>query len=140
MSDLQSFGHFDPRLPYKYRRAAYAVILAGPSAVIAIKAGDKYWLPGGETAIREVREELGRGVRLMQEIGQATQYFYAADEDCNYKMEATFFRAEFIEEQSELREYEPSCVLIADTNTSFFHQCHAWAINQAAPQINHCDS
>lgn len=142
MSDSQTFGHFDPHLQYKDRRAAYAVILDGTDAVIAIKGtGDKYWLPGGgsllcetaeETAIREVREELGRGVRLTQEIGQATQYFYAAAEDCHYKMEATFFRAELIDEPSEAVEYQLHWLPLEAVKMSFFHQCHVWAIYRAA--------
>jgi 8-oxo-dGTP pyrophosphatase MutT (NUDIX family) len=118
------------------------VILAGAGAVIAIKgAGDKYWLPGGgslrgetaeQTVIRELREELGREARLIEEIGRATQYFYAAAEDCNYKMEATFFRAELIDGPAESREHEPYCAPMRDASASFFHQCHAWAIYQAA--------
>lgn len=142
MSASQTFGHFDSSLQYKERRAAYAVILNGTDAVIAIKGiGDKYWLPGGgslpcepaeETAIREVREELGRGVRLIKEIGQATQYFYAAVEDCYYKMEATFFLAELTDEPPQAEEYQPHWLPIETLRTSLFHQCHAWAVSQAA--------
>jgi 8-oxo-dGTP pyrophosphatase MutT (NUDIX family) len=141
MSEPQSFGHFDPSLRYEERRAAYAVIIAGSEVVGAIKgAGDKYWLPGGgslsgeaaeETIIREVREELGRGVRLIEEIGNATQYFYAVAEDRNYKMEAAFFRAELIGAPSGPGEHELHWLPLGSMSNLFFHQCHAWAVEQA---------
>ncbi len=142
MTELQSFGHFDLTLQYKDRRAAYAVIMLGADTVVAVKgAGDKYWLPGGgaqrgetaaATVMREVREELGRSVRLIAEIGQTTQYFYAAAEDCYYKMEASFFRAELIAKPVERGEYELQWVKLADARETFFHQCHVWAIKQVA--------
>jgi ADP-ribose pyrophosphatase YjhB (NUDIX family) len=143
MSAPQVFGHFDPSLSYEDRRAAYAVIIEGGEAVVAIKgAQDKYWLPGGgslseeaaeETVRREVREELGRSVRLIEEIGRATQYFHAAAEDRNYKMEATFFRAEFTDAQAEPCEHEPYRLPLDNISALFFHVCHAWAVRQAAP-------
>src|SRR5205085_2738055 len=84
MLNIESFGYV-PNLKYKDRRAAYAVIITGSDRMAAVKGREKYWLPGGgslkeetaeETILREVREELGRTVRLIQEIGQAIQYFY----------------------------------------------------------------
>src|SRR5215471_13622651 len=140
MNDLKCFGHFDPYLRYKNRRAAYAVILANPCSVLAIKVRNKYWLPGGgsrdgetaeDTVVREVREELGRHVRLIEEIGKAIQYFHASEENCSYKMEATFFRAELVDGPTESAEYEISFPPITSVSTSFFHQCHEWAIDQA---------
>jgi 8-oxo-dGTP pyrophosphatase MutT (NUDIX family) len=141
MSEPPVFGHFDPSLSYEDRRAAYAVIIQSGEVVVAIKgAVDKYWLPGGgslggeaaeETVRREVREELGRGIRLIEEIGRATQYFYAAAEDSSYKMEATFFRAEFTDAPAEPCEHEPYRLPLDSINTSFFHECHAWAVRQA---------
>jgi len=139
MTDLKCFGRFDPRLRYKKRRAAYAVILTDPCSVIAIKVRDKYWLPGGgsrdgeaadATVLREVREELGRDVRLIEEIGKAIQYFHASEENCSYEMEATFFRAELVAGRKEPAEHEFSYLRLSSVTTAFFHQCHEWAIEQ----------
>ena len=139
MSKIQSFG-YDPNLKYKDRRAAYAVIITGGNRVAAVKGREKYWLPGGgslkdetaeETIIREVREELGMGVQLIKEIGQAIQFFYAANEDCCYKMDATFFLAEFTNEPLEIGENELHWLLIEEASRSFFHESHTWATNQA---------
>ncbi len=142
MTEPLSFGRFDPGVQYEARRAAYAVIMDGAGAVVAVKgAGDKYWLPGGgahvgesaqATIIREVREELGRGVRLSAEIGRAIQYFYATAEACHYKMAATFFRAELTDEFAAHSEYKLHWLRLADAHVAFFHQCHVWACEQAA--------
>jgi 8-oxo-dGTP pyrophosphatase MutT (NUDIX family) len=142
MSESQAFGHFDSSLRYEDRRAAYAVIIQSGGVVVAIKgAGDKYWLPGGgslggetaaETVRREVREELGRDVRLIEEICHATQYFRAAAENRNYKMAATFFLAEFTDEQAEPCEHELQMLPVNIMSGSFFHECHTWAVKQAS--------
>jgi ADP-ribose pyrophosphatase YjhB (NUDIX family) len=142
MSEPQVFGHFDSSLRYEDRRAAYAVIIPCGGVVVAIKgAGDKYWLPGGgslpgetaaETVRREVREELGRHVRLIEELGHATQYFRAATEGRNYKMQATFFRAEFKDdEKAQPCEHELQRLSVNSMSDSFFHECHTWAVRQA---------
>lgn len=94
-------------MAYTERRAAYGVIL-GENDLVAVVKGPSghYWLPGGgssagesaeETLIREVGEELACGVRLIDRIGEATQFFYAADEHRHYWMLAVFFQAEFTE-------------------------------------------
>ena len=139
MFSTKLFGDFDPNLEYKDRRAAYAVIISDKT-VAAVKGPDKYWLPGGgsllyetaeETIVRELKEELGRSIRLIQEIGRATQYFYAVADRCYYKMDATFFRAEFTGELSESGENDLHWVPIVVAERLFFHQCHVWAINHA---------
>lgn len=141
MSSLKSFGRFDSTVTYQDRRAAYVVIISHDSTVAVIKERGKYWLPGGgslpeetaeETVVRELREELARDIRIMQKIGQATQYFYAELEDCHYKMEAAFFRAEFAGEQTGTAEYDLHWALLTEPSTSFYHECQAWAIQQAA--------
>jgi 8-oxo-dGTP pyrophosphatase MutT (NUDIX family) len=145
MSEPHVFGHFDSSLRYEDRRAAYAVIIPCAGVVVAIKGdGGKYWLPGGgslpgetaaETVRREVREELGRDARLIEEIGQATQYFRAAAEGRNYKMEATFFLAEFTDdEQAKPCEHVLQRLPVNSMSDSFFHECHTWAVRQAVAQ------
>src|SRR5262245_44678624 len=91
------------------RHAAYAVISNSDGGVAAIRAAlldgtVRYWLPGGgieenespeEAVVREVREELGRGLCRLGRIGQAIQFFYAGTEDRWYEMRAIFVRAAF---------------------------------------------
>jgi 8-oxo-dGTP pyrophosphatase MutT (NUDIX family) len=89
------FGKQLEGVAYTERPAAYVVVAGENSAVAAVR-GPKgmIGLPGGgslpgetpeETVVREVREELARSVRLVSKIGEATQFFYAADDNCHYK-------------------------------------------------------
>jgi 8-oxo-dGTP pyrophosphatase MutT (NUDIX family) len=74
---------------------------AGRPGVIGLPGGGS--LPGEtpeQTLVREVREELARGVRLVTQIGTARQFFYAAEDDCHYDILAVFFLAEFPDEPS----------------------------------------
>jgi 8-oxo-dGTP pyrophosphatase MutT (NUDIX family) len=125
---------------YAERRAAYAVVSGENGTVAAVRgASGLVWLPGGgslpgespeETLVREVREELARGVRLIRRIGEATRFFYAADEDCHYEMPAVFFLAGFPDEPSGQGEHELLWLPLADAKGAFFHECHAWAAQQ----------
>jgi 8-oxo-dGTP pyrophosphatase MutT (NUDIX family) len=127
---------------YTERRAAYGVIL-GENGTVAVVRGPsgRFWLPGGgslpgesaeETLVREVREELGRGVRQIHRIGEATQFFYAATDDRHYQMAATFLRADFAEELNTGAEHELCWLPLAQADTAFFHECHDWAVKQVA--------
>lgn len=122
------------------RPAAYAVILGADGRVAAVRGKTRYWLPGGgslpgesaeDTVTRELREELGRSVRLVARIGDAIQFFFAADEERWYRMRAVFFRAEFEGEPVVPGEHE-LCWLDANQDAAlFFHACHAWAASRA---------
>jgi 8-oxo-dGTP pyrophosphatase MutT (NUDIX family) len=135
-----TFGSRLAGVLYTERPAAYAVVggengtvaaVRGPSGIIGLPGGGS--LPGEspeETVVREVREELARGVRLVRRIGEATQFFYAADEDCHYEMRAVFFLAEFPDEPSGPGEHELFWLPVADAAMAFFHPSHAWAVRQ----------
>jgi ADP-ribose pyrophosphatase YjhB (NUDIX family) len=94
-------------------------------------------LPGGgsfpgewpeDTVTREVREELGRAIRLVGRIGEAVQFFFAGDQERWYRMRAVFFQAEFEGEPVAAGEHE-LCWLDAHRDSAlFFHACHAWAV------------
>jgi 8-oxo-dGTP pyrophosphatase MutT (NUDIX family) len=131
------FGSRLEGVKYTERPAAYAIIRGENSTVGAVRgASGMIGLPGGgslpgetpeQTLVREVREELARSVRLVSKIGEATQFFYAADEDRHYRMQAVFFLAEFIGEPSGQGEHDLFWLPLADAKGAFFHECHAWA-------------
>jgi 8-oxo-dGTP diphosphatase len=126
------------------RPAAYAVITNANGQVGVVRGpSGYYWLPGGgsdpgetpeETVRREVREELGRQVRLLHQVGAAVQFFYAASEKCWYEMTAVFFRAEFEGEPLGAGEYELHWLDTARQGELFFHACHAWAASRASEE------
>jgi putative acetyltransferase len=139
MSSL-TFGARLDSVAYTERPAAYAVVAGENRAVAAVRGqAGMIALPGGgslpgetpeETVVREVREELARGVRLVRRLGAATQFFYAADDDCHYQMFAVFFLAEFPDEPSGQGEHELFWLPLAEASAAFFHECHAWAVHQ----------
>ena len=103
----------------------------GTAGMIGLPGGGS--LPGEtpeETLRREVREELARSVRLVRKLGDATQFFYAADEHCHYKMLGAFFLAEFPDEPNGQGEHELFWLPVAEAAGAFFHECHAWAARQ----------
>ncbi len=90
-----TFGARLEGVAYTERPAAYAVVAGENSTVAAVRGtAGMIGLPGGgslpgetpeQTLVREVREELARSVRLVRRIGEATQFFYAADDDCGHE-------------------------------------------------------
>jgi 8-oxo-dGTP pyrophosphatase MutT (NUDIX family) len=139
-----TFGKPLAGVAYTERPAAYAVIAGVNGTVAAVRGRRMFGLPGGgslpgetpeETVRREVREELSRSVRLVRRIGEATQFFYAADEDCHYKMLGVFFLAEFPDEPTGEGEHELFWLPLAEAAGAFFHECHAWAAHQGACMV-----
>src|SRR5260370_42400575 len=116
MTDAVVFGAGLAGEQYTARPAAYAVGGSENGTVAAGRgASGMIGLPGGgslagespeETVVREVREELARSVRLVRRIGEATQFFSAADDDCHYQMLGVFFFAEFPDEPDGQGEHE----------------------------------
>jgi 8-oxo-dGTP diphosphatase len=141
MADAINFGDSNPSAQYVERRAAYLVVING-GRVAMVKSRQKYFLPGGgllpgespeDTVVREVREELARGVRLLRRLGEAVQYFYSSTDDRSYKMLATFFAGDFTDEgRGDAGEHELDWLPVIGVEQSCFHECHAWAIHQAA--------
>jgi ubiquinone/menaquinone biosynthesis C-methylase UbiE/GrpB-like predicted nucleotidyltransferase (UPF0157 family)/8-oxo-dGTP pyrophosphatase MutT (NUDIX family) len=134
------FGKQLEEVAYTERPAAYAVVAGENGSVAAVRGeAGMIGLPGGgslpgetpeETLVREVREELARGVRLVSKIGEVTQFFYAADENCHYKMLGVFFLAEFPDEPNGQGEHELFWLPLAEAAGAFFHECHTWAASQ----------
>jgi len=131
---IRVFGAADPAIQYVSRAAAYAVIIQ-QKRIAAVTTTSGYFLPGGgsqsgetpeETVAREVREELARDVRIIRQIGEGIQYFYA--DGNNYRMEAIFFEAEFASEASGIGEHELYWLEPEALLHGFFHQSHAWAV------------
>ena len=134
------FGSLDRNVQYSERQAAYVVVIRN-AKVAMVSSGQKHFLPGGgsmpgegpeETVVREVHEELGRRVRLIRSLGEATQYFYSNGDDRHYKMLATFFAGEFTDDVSDgSGEHQLDWLSVTETDRACFHECHAWAVRQA---------
>jgi 8-oxo-dGTP pyrophosphatase MutT (NUDIX family) len=135
-----TFGARRGGVKYRERPAAYAVVAGENGTLAAVRgAAGVVFLPGGgslpgetpeETVVREVAEELARRVRLVSRIGEATQFFYAPDDDCYYQMFAVFFRAEFPDEPSGQGEHELFWLPLSEAAGAWFHESHAWAARE----------
>ena len=140
MAETLTFGSPEPGIQYTERRAAYVLIINDNVEVAMVKGRRKHFLPGGgslpgeapeDTAIREVREELARSVRLVRALGEAIQYFYSTADDRHYKMLASFFAGEFTDEPgADTGEHELYWLPTEEAEQSCFHACHAWAVRQ----------
>jgi 8-oxo-dGTP pyrophosphatase MutT (NUDIX family) len=140
MADVIIFGSPQPNVLYTERRAAYLVVI-NDGLVAMVKSHQNHFLPGGgalpgespeDTVVREVNEELARGVRLFRRIGETIQYFYSSIDDRQYKMLATFFSGEFTDDAfGRVSEHELGWVSIIEVEQSCFHECHAWAVSHA---------
>jgi 8-oxo-dGTP pyrophosphatase MutT (NUDIX family) len=145
MASAVLFGSRLEGLPYTERPAAYAVIFADDGSVASVALGNtkgrkRHWLPGGGclasetpamTIVREIREELGRGIRLLGKIGEAKECFYARSEDCYYEMVAVFFAAGFSGKPDGRPEFDLCWLSAEEREEAFFHQSHVWAVRQA---------
>ena len=140
MDNKFTFGSQLPNISYTERRAAY-VVVTNDDKFAAVESQQKYFLPGGgsfsgesaeDTIIREVFEELARGVQLIRNIGEAIQYFYSAADDRHYKMQAIFFVGEFTGKAhvNGKGENELCWLTKAEAEQRFFHECHKWAIRR----------
>lgn len=143
-STLRVFGTAPSGVACRDRPAAYVVVFQSNGNVAAVGANvrgrEELWLPGGgmhagespaETVLREVREELARGIVLRRNLGTAIQYFHSGTEGW-YKMTAHFFSGEFSGPVAGQGEHELQWVDLAAHAADFFHECHVWAVTQAA--------
>ena len=98
---MKTFGVVEPLKIYKERIAVYGVFLSDDKEKLAIVRNERgqFFLPGGgiegdETFVqclkREVVEETGFSMEILQFIGQAQHYFYS-DNDQEYYLNIGHF-------------------------------------------------
>lgn len=83
-----------------------------------------------QTALREVREELGREAVLLRRLESAVQYFFAGDLGIWFRMKAHFFIGAFVGAPVADGEHELHWIDLPSQRGEFFHECHAWAASQ----------
>src|SRR5262244_3764200 len=114
---------------YHARRAVYAVIRDRKGRVAAVRYRGNLFLPGGgieagetpeQALVREVEEECAQHLHIVEKIGEALQYFYAASEDKYFAMHAVFYAGTFLGHmpgQAAL----PFVWVLPDAKAQFFH-------------------
>ncbi len=138
---VPTFGDAGGEATAVVRPSAYAVI-ANPRHEIAIVSADEgTLLPGGgadadETpdaaVIREVREECALRVRIITNLGDATQFVHSARHAAHYEKRSHFVAAEVITPAENAPEHETRWIPFHDALRAVTYASHAWAIRRWA--------
>jgi 8-oxo-dGTP diphosphatase len=136
VADPRVFGTPPAGTAVVQRPAAYAIVRDTSFRVAVVLEDSGLFLPGGgrepgetaeENVLREVREEVGCGLRILRRLGEAVQYCRAHDRDGWYETRAVFFAGAFVGEPD-----GGSCALQwltpGDARARLLHASHAWAV------------
>jgi 8-oxo-dGTP pyrophosphatase MutT (NUDIX family) len=139
VADPRVFGTPPAGIAVVPRPAAYAIVRDASFRVAVVLEESGLFLPGGgrapgetaeETVLREVREEVGCGLRILRRLGEAVQYCRAHDRDGWYETRAVFFAGAFVGEPD-----GGACALHwlapQEARERLHHASHAWAVRLA---------
>lgn len=133
------FGTCEEGACYQPRPGSYAVIIAERDAVAVIYSEDHgYCLPGGGAAAgespedalrREVLEECGHEVEILQSLGTAVEYLHAKGEG-HFAKQCSFFHAALRERTSLNSEYALIWLPIEEAIEKLRQRSQSWAVSQ----------
>lgn len=141
MEEARIFGDRLGHARYIVRQGAYAVII-NDGMVAVVKTPTGYFLPGGglegtetlESCLkREVFEETGYNIRILQFIGRAQKYFYSTAFHDYMASDGFFYIAEITGEQHSVFEKDHELLWIPrkDIPKVLLHEHQAWAVEEA---------
>lgn len=142
------FGRILPGRSYKRRSGVYGIICnkGGRLAIIRRKQNAKHWftyhLPGGglernethEVCLkREVREELGWDIEILDFVGKAHRYFYVPHQREYYQGIGYFYKAKKVKQLNSVTEKGLALVWLTPSAAipKMLDEHHAWAIKEA---------
>lgn len=140
---MLQFGEKSSGKIYPPRPGGYAVIFDQDRRLLAVSVRGEYFLPGGgveagespaEAAFREAVEETGMTIRIIQEIGRASEYVYSPTRDVYFNKIGTFFLAEIVDSNTGIdAKHYPGALWtpINEFEKKAFHKSHIWAMRQA---------
>ena len=144
MAKILQFGKLDAGESFRDRPGSYAVIHQDAKILLVKIIGwGKYFLPGGgiddgEDALvalqREVGEETGFLVRVLEEIGKANEYVYAPKFGEKLNKISVFYTAEIVGEDPELKIEEDHQIewhSVEDTIDLLHLKSNQWAVKKA---------
>jgi 8-oxo-dGTP diphosphatase len=136
---VREFGEKIDGIEYFRRPGSYGLLIEDNLAgVVRSARTGKYFLVGGghdegETEIealrREAREEIGFEIEILEKIGAAIEYFYAANDCRHVAKECNFYRVRLLGESA--HEAESELLWIDESRLGeMFHQSHRWIVEQ----------
>ena len=125
---------------YVLRPGGYAVMRNGAGEIAVVLTPQGVFLPGGaqhpgespESAlVREVVEECGRVIRVVECIGIADEFVFAGDEQMYFRKRCTFFEASVqgtaAKPAVEL-DHQLAWLFPAEALARLRHESHRWAV------------
>jgi 8-oxo-dGTP diphosphatase len=135
------FGEKINDLPYTDRPGAYAVIFNERQEVAVMKTPRGFFLPGGGTdgedpaiaLAREMLEETGMGVRILQEIGKASEFCLMPGKPDGLNKQGTFYIAAFTDKLADPVEQDHELIWLSveDAINTLTRDFQKWAVAQA---------
>jgi 8-oxo-dGTP diphosphatase len=123
---------------YVERPCAYAIVKNASNAIAVVRTRKGYFLPGpGETLEsglrREIVEELGCELEIVDELCAAAQFIYETEEDVYWRKVGHFFSATLGKKVAEPIEKDHELVWCAPDECvkTLTQEFQAWAIRQA---------
>ena len=135
------FGKKIDGINYIDRPGAYAVIFNAVNEIAIMKIPNGFFLPGGGTdgedpataLAREILEEAGMGVRIIKEIGTASQFCLSPAHAHGFNKHGTFYIAAFTERKGDPAETDHQLIWLSmqDARAQLTHDFQKWAIDKA---------
>ena len=136
---IPKFGTKQDGTDYIDRPGVYAVIQNHAGRVAIIKTNRGYFLPGGgidfnesdiDALQREIFEEIGYQVTVLEKLGEAVEYIQAYSDEKNYRIHSKFYRAQLDAKKAEGVEKDHRLVWLLQENARklLVRQSQTWAI------------
>jgi 8-oxo-dGTP diphosphatase len=138
---IPAFGERRPGQAYVTRPGAYAIIVDRAGRTLLVRVDGRYFLPGGgaepgetaeATVRREILEECGLNVDVLERLGVVDQYLYAADEDTHFHKRCTVFVTTLA--STDPRPVEAGCEIVwlapDEAERRLAHESQVWAVRR----------
>jgi 8-oxo-dGTP diphosphatase len=142
VTSIPAFGDRVEGQAYVLRPGGLAILTDVRGRLATVKVGSAWFLPGGgqdegelpeAAAIREAVEECGLRIELLDVIGVADEFLYAASEHTHFQKRGTFFLARVLGPAPGPTEPDHELVWLApdEALTCLSHGSHRWAVREA---------
>ena len=140
---MNEFGRHDPDATYISRPGAYAIMQDDQGRIAVVVTPTGSYLPGGgqepdesfeQTLIREVQEECGLHIVVIERLGGAHQLVYAKSEETHFRKECIFFRVAALASTDMPVEADHELLWLdrAEALKMLSHDSNIWAVEQWA--------
>jgi len=142
-STIPEFGVKQEDIDYIDRPGVYAVIENNDKQIAIIETSNGYFLPGGGIDViesdvdalkREIFEEIGYQVTVLEEIGEAIEYIKAHSDEKNYKIRSRFYKVQlgFKVEEGVEKDHRLAWLWQENACKLLVRQSQVWAVQSMA--------